>query len=279
MPRLDRSTVTSRLRIPPRPERLDELPYRPRVTAGALAVCALLAVASLIGTGDGRLARLPLAVVVLLADVVAANGWTRVVDLPSRKGTAIVAVLAAVATSLSVLLAPDDRPLAWLPVALALAVVGAFGHQLLRTDGRPRVVTSLGGSLLAIGLLSAGACWVALPGVPGGRAAALATTAGLAAAAVVEGVLHRAGAWRVLLPVSMAVGGVVSMLVAVPLATTWWVGLVLGVLACAVAFSVRAMLAPLPQLTARRAQMVSATLSVLAAGAVALLVARAFPVG
>ena len=60
-----------------------------------------------------------------------------------------------------------ERTLAALVAAVALAaaaavsVVAAFAHQLMRTDGRPRVVASLSGSLLALGVLASGACWVA----------------------------------------------------------------------------------------------------------------------
>lgn len=274
----DRRSVSRTTRLPPRPARLDDLPPRALVTVGSVLVVGLLALAAVVPQP-----RTVTAAVVLLAGILVANGWTRVLDLPSRKGTALVALLGAVSTTLAVAASgrgggPDpsphmryDFPVGWLPVALAVSVVGAFAHQLLRTDGRPRVVASLSGSLLTLSLLAAGACWVAVPSVPHGREVTLAVAAGLALSAVVEWAAQRVGHTSVLLPVSMAVGGLVSALAGAALGVTWGVTLLLGLLACAVAFSVRALLAPLPQLVARRAQLVSAAASVLAAGAVVLV--------
>lgn len=266
--------------LPPRPEHLGDLPPRPPV----IGACVLLAV--LLGLACCGPAAL-VAVVVLGAGLVVANGWTRVLDLPSRKGTALVAVLSSLSTTVAVLASgrgdgPDsaapsrlaDLPIGWLPVALAVSVVGAFAHQLLRTDGRPRVVVSLSGSLLALALLASGACWIAVPRLDDGRGLALAAASALVVGVLVEAASQRLGHPGVLLALSMAAGGVTAGVVGAVAGIGVGAALLAGVMAAAVAFGIRALLAPLPQLVATRAQLVSGCASVLAAGGVVLLVGQ-----
>ena len=51
----------------------------------------------------------------------------------------------------------QGRPwLLWVPVALSVAMIAAFVHQVFRKDGRPRVVESVSSVVLAVGLLTCG---------------------------------------------------------------------------------------------------------------------------
>ena len=67
------------------------------------------------------------------------------------------------------------RPVAGVaPARRRRSVLAAFGHQLLRTDGRPRLVESLSGEVMAVALLACATAVVALPRTKAGADAVLA---------------------------------------------------------------------------------------------------------
>jgi hypothetical protein len=123
----------------------------------SLAVLALLAVAG--SAGD-----IALAVVVVLMVVMTAAGWAELVDLPHRRGTAVVITLSGVAAvGVALVSETSARPLAPFAAVLALSVLGAFGHELARRDGRSRLVESVTGTLAGQVVAVLGAGWVLLP--------------------------------------------------------------------------------------------------------------------
>lgn len=145
--------------------------------ASAVVGATVLALAA---QGGGALPGLAgVAVVVVLA-----LGWPTLLALPSPRGTmAVVAgsglvAAAAVATDVS-------GSVGRVPVVLALTVLAASAHQLLRRDLRPRVVDSLGGTLLGAALAIGAAGWVALAGAPGGGALTVVAVGGSALACLV----------------------------------------------------------------------------------------------
>ncbi|MDD9207211.1 hypothetical protein PU560_12150, partial [Georgenia sp. 10Sc9-8] len=75
-----------------------------------------------------------------------------------------------------------------------LAVVAAFVHQMLRRDGRPRLVESVSGVVAGVVVVVTAALWVDVSAADGGRTLVLVAAAGLTLAAV----------WTAL-PVSVAV--------------------------------------------------------------------------
>lgn len=257
---------------PSGPMSLAEVPPRPLVPLGALAFAAAVAACS----RAGSVATTAMALVVLVGGIVLAWGWTRLMGLPSRKGTLVVTLLIAAVLVASVALPSQGHLLGWLPLGLAVCVTIAFVHQMLRTDGRPRVVQSIGGTMLAIALLASGATWIAVPSLRLGVEAASAALAAVCAAALVEWVCVQAKLWAWLMPLVMVVGGIASVAVGLALGLAWQHTLLLGVAAAAVSFAVRAMFAPAPTMSARRAQFASAVASVLMSGVVVELVTSAF---
>lgn len=96
------------------------------------------------------------AAVVTVLGLLLSWGWPRLTNLPSPRGT--FAVLGATTIALMItLLASDagDRS-RWAGAVLSVGLIGSFVHQLLRQDGRPRLVMSLAGTALGLGVLGAG---------------------------------------------------------------------------------------------------------------------------
>ncbi len=147
------------------------------MTAGALAGAASVGFVGLLGqTG--------LALVLVVACCVMGVGWTRLLAVPVGWGVGVVvAVTGAVTVVMSFLRGPDL--LGWLPTSLAVGVILAFGHQMLRRDGRPRLVESVSATVMGQTLVILGVGWlVALTLAPDGGVNA-AGAAGCAAATVV----------------------------------------------------------------------------------------------
>ncbi|MCH8611973.1 hypothetical protein [Arsenicicoccus dermatophilus] len=253
-----------------RPTTVRELPARSLVVLAAVALAVLLAVA-----GSARGAAGPVTVgAVAVAFAVLTAGWTRLVGLPSRKGTVITVGITAVLLLASVALPRDGASLRWVPAALALGVVSAFLHQLLRRDGRPRVVTSLSGTLLALALLASGVTWVAVPGLPGGERGAQVAGAAVAVTALVEWLLHRARRWPTIVPGAVVAGTGTALVVAVLVGAPLLPAGLLGVACSGLGLATRALMAPLPTLVVHRAQLVSGVASVLVCGPAVEMVTR-----
>ncbi|UFU02596.1 hypothetical protein LQF12_14035 [Ruania suaedae] len=86
-------------------------------------------------------------------------GWPRLLGLPAPRGATVVLLLTA-AASLSALLVWDD--LLYVAVAAGLGVVAAFVHELVRRDGRPRLVESVSGVVTGAVVVSSAAGWLAV---------------------------------------------------------------------------------------------------------------------
>lgn len=253
------------------------LPSRLRVrlapsayVAGAVAVLvAVLAVAALASP-------LVLALALAAGGAVLAWGWAGALDLPTPRGTLGVLLVGGLALVLSVATRDEPPWLDWVPAALSIAMIVAFTHQLLRVDGRPRLVQSVSSVVLALAVL---ACAVLLvPPVRSEEGRWLVVGALLAALASAGtdllGRYRALHAW--LTALAMASGGAVAVALALLTGMPWTTWLLLGVAAGAVSHAVRAVMAPLPTLAWSRPRLVSAVASVFAVGVVPYLVALAF---
>jgi len=147
----------------------------PAAVGAALAV--LLAVAALAGPWTAAAA-------LLLVVAVLAAGWSDLLALPSPRSSAAVVAAAGVAALLAVLLRDEDPFLAALPAVIGLAVLGAFVHQLLRRDLRPRVVDGLSGTVTGILLGGSGAAWLGALATADGRALVIIAAVAVAAASL-----------------------------------------------------------------------------------------------
>lgn len=92
--------------------------------------------------------------------VMVALGWPELLELPSRRGTSIVAALTgAGAAGIALTSVTRSGPLSGVLVVCALGVLGSFAQQMLRRDRRG-LTESLTGTVAAVLLTGFGGCWV-----------------------------------------------------------------------------------------------------------------------
>lgn len=214
-----------------------------------------------------------LAGAVALSVLVLAVGWGALLDLPSRRGTALVILLVGCGgAALAVKAANMTRPLAPYAALLAGAVLLAFVHELARRGGRKDLVESVTGTLPGEALALLGGGWALLPGTKAGLPALAVAAAAVAAT--------RLGA---LAPVPPQVAGWVSLAVGAGAGTATALVLdprhplpviaVAATVACVVAGLDR-LLVTLSDRRAVHAVLATAAAPVLAVGTVGYAVAR-----
>jgi hypothetical protein len=142
-----------------------------------------------------------------------AVGWGDLLRLPHKPGTAVlVGALGAAALVIGTLASTtQDRlpqPLSVFAAVIAIAVLTAFAHELVRQDGRRNLVESLTGTVTGqvIAVLASG--WVLLAYTRPGSSALVVTAAAVAGGRLASG-----------LPLPLPFGAMA------------WVGVVVGVLA------------------------------------------------
>ena len=227
-----------------------------------------------------------LAAAVLLAGLLLAAGWPALLALPTPRGTTGVvagtAVASAVAVALATAVVPAAGLLSWAAPALAVALLVAFGHQLLRRDGRPRLVESVTAVVTGQALVIGAAAWVAVPHTAAGPALVVG-----GALAVAVSALLGATSWplRVVGPASALLGaaagwvGTLLGLAAGPGAAgiddpAALAGLLVGLLAGVLTAVWRTLVAPLPALHSRRAALAVAAAPVALSGPCTYVLAR-----
>lgn len=239
------------------------------VTLGVWGVALLVGVAAAASPWS-------LALALTLCAAVVAWGWPGMLSLPTPRGTVAVVLVGGLALVTSVLVTDSEPWLEWMPVALALAMITSFVHQLLRRDGRPRVVESVSSVVLAVAILAGGVLLVPPSRTVAGLALVLAALAAAVASAGTDllRVVPALRGW--LTPLALLAGGaaasVLALLMEAP-PTTW---LLLGVASGGLSHALRAVLVPLPSLAHPRPRLVAAVVSVLGVGLVPYLVALAF---
>ena len=245
-----------------------QIPVQPLLTVAVVALAGLLTITAFAGPPMVALA-------VALGGGVMAWGWAGLLGLPSPRGTSLVLSVGAAGAIGTVLATRDDPFLAWMPAALAGAMIVAFVHQLARRDGRPRLVESIASTITAIAIVVSGASLVALPRLEHGAWVVAIASAAVAVSAIADlaGGSRRLSAW--LLPLAMLAGGGCAIVVGHLLgAPGWGAAALLGVLTAGVSHAVRRVLATLPAISGARSQLVSASASVLTCGVVVYVVGR-----
>lgn len=235
-----------------------------------LVLAALLGLAALSGP-------VQLAAALLVLGALLGWGWAGALALPSAHGTAGVLAASALLITGSVLVGGEGRSsLELVPVAVCGALVLAFLHQLLRRDGRPRLVESISSVVLGLALLAGGVLMVPLATDGTGALLVLLAVVAAAASAVVDltGRWVRTRAW--LVPAALVAGGASAVTVAVlaRVDVAWTTCLLLGVAGGAVSQAVRMLFSVLPSMAGRRPRLVAAAASLLVVGPVVYTVAR-----
>lgn len=253
----------------PRPE---GRPWRPAVSCTAAILSIALGLAAIYGQTWSVVAALALPMMLL------AFGWVPLLRLPSPRSTTTVQLLSVAIILVPSVLAPSAT-LAWLPGAVALAMLVTFVHQLGRRDARPRLVESVSASASGVALLSSAVCLIPAADSAHGRTAIVAVAAATAVSTLADVGLGRTpGSFVAAICALSAV--VLGALVSV--AAVLWMGQgqlslvaagVAGAIAAASSYTIRQFQSVLPSLWGRRAQFASAASSVLCAGAVAYALA------
>lgn len=238
-----------------------------RALTPAAQVCLVVVAASSI-VGLATLADPVLAgVAVLLLGLGLAWGWAGALGLPSPYGTAGVLAASSV-VMVTVVLADRSTAMTWLPAAMGASVLLTFLHQLLRRDGRPRLVESASATLLGLAIIGSGVMFIPLALSPEKATLAFAATSAAAVSAAVDliGRWPAARPWAV--PVGLVASGLAAVAVGLTGETSWTIYLLVGMAAAALGHAVRAVLSVVPTMAQVRPRVVSAIASVLLSGGV-----------
>ena len=260
------------LRAAASPRRFPRRVYPP----GRLTVLTTVAFAGLVAL-TGFAGPALVAVTIALGGFVVAWGWPILLNLPSPRGTTGVLAAGTVLMAASVIVTPNDPLLRWVPAALAVSVVIAFLHQLLRRDGRPRLTESVAATTSGLAIISSGVALAPLPHVLNGAPTLAAAMAGLGVGALADPLIgtRRLRQWALF--IAMVTGGsaavAVAMLAGHP--RTGAAGL-LGLMTAGVSHASRRILAVLPSAGSSRAQLALASSSAMLVGVVAYVLVRRF---
>lgn len=124
-------------------------------------------------------------VVVCVLLAIFAVGWPQLVGLPIPWQRTALLLLAGAGAGWAVLASGNLRLLA---IVGALGVIGAFVLELLRRDGRQRLVDSLSASVAGVVVLLSGAAWLGMGPDPIALAVVVTTAGTLAAGAAVSAI-------------------------------------------------------------------------------------------
>ena len=241
---------------------------RPLLVLATVAVAVLLGVAA---RADDAI----LAAAVAWAGVVLAWGWPHLLGSSSRMGSSLAVGFGAIAGPVTVALTPDEPYLRHVPAVVAASLVGMFLHQLLRRDGRPRLVTSVAVTAAGLAVVTTGVLWLPLGRTWGGPALVVAACAGIALGALADlaAPVERVRAW--MMPMTMVLGAVGGALAALAQGhPRIQVAILPGMICSAVAHAVRRLLATMPAVTSVRGQASAASASVLLPAVVTYVVGR-----
>ncbi len=223
------------------------------------ALAALVAVAAYLG-------EVPLVATSAVLALAFAAGWPSLVELPWPAGATAVLAIVGLGSVAAVL---GDQGLAFLPFVAAGGLILSFVREMLRRDGRMRLVESLSGTVGGVFVVLSASGWVA---VYSGEGIVVCAAATLAAASAVAAALPWRGWANVGLTVGVAVGvggALGTVLPQVDVAQGLWLGTTAGILAA----SFHVMFERLPQSQTRTGGLAAALVPVLVGGMLVHVVA------
>lgn len=229
------------------------------------AVATMVAVAAFVG-------EVPLIALAGALAVLFAVGWPRLAELPARLGASTVIGLGGLGAVLAVAFTTGEPFLRELPLVFALAVVLSFVAELVRRDGRERLVESVSGVVAGVLVAASTAGWVAAGRTPGGvslvvtGAVALAVGSGVSAMPV-------AGWGGALLTLAAAAGtgaGAGLLVPGIEPAAGGMIGLAVGILIA----TLKELFDGLPSLSGRWASVAAIALPVTVTGILVYVVGR-----
>src|SRR5690625_1351099 len=182
------------------------------------------------GVGVTAFGERPLLVITVAGmGAIFALGWPGLLGLPARRGTTVLLLLTV---AVGVALQVATRDLAYAALWFGLVVVASFVLQLLRRDGRPRLVGSVAGAVTGAAVVISGVGWLAEGTGHTSIGLLLVGAVTLATAAIVTAFpLPASWGWAATIVLSAAAGlGTGMVIVAVGPVTGGLVGLAAGVL-------------------------------------------------
>ncbi|WP_338749933.1 hypothetical protein [Janibacter alittae] len=244
---------------------------RPLVIVGVVVSALVLA-----GSAASGLRALEIAAVVL-AGLVVAVGWPRLVDSPTPAGSSVVLAVTTVALGAALLAKGEEPFLEQVPAAVAVGIIAMCLHPLVQASARVDLARGLAGTALGILVISCGAALTST--APHSASPVVIAGIALAVAGLVDLVTERGRVVRWMLPVGMLAGGIAGV------GAHWvldselapWAALV-GVLGAGVALSLRRALSQQPAVEETLGGVTSGVASVLLVGPLLHLIAR-LPLG
>lgn len=214
----------------------------------------------------------PLTIATAVLAVLVAVGWPALLDQPAKGGSGLVIGMTGVGAVAAVAATDGEPSLRNLPLVLAMGVVLAFVAEMLRRDGRPRLVESLLGTVSGLVVAVSAAGWIAADRTEPGAALVVTCAATLAIASAVSA-LPLAGWWSSIVTVALAAvaGGALGFaLPAVEISNGLWTGVVSGMLVA----GLRALFDQLPALERKQAALAAIVLPVTVGGILVFVVGR-----
>ena len=203
----------------------------PVSAAGRAVLTAAIAVLLAVGAYLGTVPLLAISVVLVLAF---AYGWPTLLGLPWLWGSRVVIALAGIGAVIAGTISDGD--VGGLAFIVAIGVILAFVSEMLRRDGRARLVESLCGAVGGVvGVVCVGG-WLAAANSVQGTALVVTAAACLAAAAAVSVAVPLPDVLNAILT-TVAAGaagvGISALLPHIGASQGLWAGLVAGVLVAA----------------------------------------------
>ncbi|MHA7133651.1 hypothetical protein [Oerskovia turbata] len=215
---------------------------------------------------------LPLTIAAGALAVLVAIGWPALLDQPAPGGSGLVIGLTGVGAVGAVAATEGEPALRNLPIVLAMGVVLAFVAEMLRRDGRPRLVESLLGTVSGVVVAVSAAGWIATDRTEAGAALVVTCAVTIAVASAISA-LPLAGWWSSIVTVAAAAaagGGLGYFLPAVESVIGLWTGVVAGMLVA----GLRALFDQLPALERKQAALAAIVLPVTVGGILVFVVGR-----
>ena len=236
-------------------------------TRAVASACAAAAIA-----GGAYLGAVPLLVVLGVLVVLFAAGWAPLLGLPVPGGTFFVVALSGLGALAAAQVTQTEPWLANLPLVIAMGVLLAFINELLRGDGRERLVESLAGGVSGMVVAVSAAGWISAYKTDGGVSLVVLSAASLAAASAASAVRLRG--WLALVA-TLAVSVAVSIGVALVMAhLTWMDGLWTGLVGGALVGALHLLFDRLPELRRPRAALAAIVLPIAVGGILVYVVGR-----
>lgn len=236
-------------------------------TRAVASACAAAAIA-----GGAYLGAVPLLVVIAVLVILFAAGWAPLLGLPVPGGTFFVVVLPGLGALAAAQVTVSEPWLSNLPLVVAMGVLLAFINELLRGDGRERLVESLVGGVSGMVVAVSAAGWISAYKTDDGTSLVVLSAASLAAASAASAV--RLPGWLALgATIAVSVAAAIGVALVMP-DLVWldgvWTGLVAGMLIG----SLLVLFDKLPELRRPRAALAAIVLPIAVGGILVYVVGR-----